>query len=232
MIKPRHVGPIDLRQVEEERVVGALGVAQRRLRRHVDRLVLGVGAILGRADVDTQIAAGAILGRHLNRELLSSVPAFEQCGLEGRRRMRQRRLAVDLRSNRGVRAHERTLVALDADLLVPDGDLESQVAFLPFRRAHRPGPVYGKRADREQVALAGQHDGRDLLDEVRCLLGNERRSHARGTRGLWHGHFVEMGDGLVHHLAVAADDLGTPLAVGLLDGFLDVRGRLLPGQDS
>ena len=40
---------------------------ERRLRHHVDRLVPRVGPILGRADVDAQVAAGAVLRRHLDR---------------------------------------------------------------------------------------------------------------------------------------------------------------------
>ena len=58
---------LDLRQIEEERVVLALGVAQRRLRLHVDRLVPRIGPVLGRADVHAQVAARAVLRRDLNR---------------------------------------------------------------------------------------------------------------------------------------------------------------------
>ena len=41
-----------------------------------------------------------------------------------------------------------------------------------------------------------------------------------------------MGEGLVHHLAVAAHHLRAALAVGLLDRLLDVRDRLLARQDA
>ena len=54
-------------QVEKERVVVPLGVAERRLRVHVDRFVPGVRPIFGRADVHAQVAARAVLRRHLNR---------------------------------------------------------------------------------------------------------------------------------------------------------------------
>ncbi len=87
----RQIDARGVRQIEEERVVVPLGVPQRRLRVHVDRLVPGIGPILGRADVHAQVAARAVLRRHLNRigprlELESLVRA----GLERRRRAGQR----------------------------------------------------------------------------------------------------------------------------------------------
>ena len=180
VIELRHRRPIQLGEFEEEVVVRALRLAQRRLRVHVDRLVLRVGAILGRADVDAQVAARAVLRRDLDREVLALVlVALEQRRLERRRRARQRALVVDLRANRRVRADERALVALDADLRVPDRNLERDVALLPFRGRHRPRAVDGERADRQQVALAGQHDRGHLLHEIRRLLRHERRARAR-----------------------------------------------------
>ena len=45
---------IQFRQIQEELEVVALGEAERRLRRHVDRLELGLALVLGRAGVDAQ----------------------------------------------------------------------------------------------------------------------------------------------------------------------------------
>ena len=84
------LGPVDLRQAEEEGVVLALRVAQRALRLHVDRLVLRVRLVLGRADHDAQRAAGAVLGRDLDRVLHAlELVALEVDRLEGRRRVLQ-----------------------------------------------------------------------------------------------------------------------------------------------
>ena len=63
------------------------------------------------------------------------------------------RRLVDLGADRGVRADERALVALDADGRVPDRDLLRDAALLPLRRARRarcrrPGrrsPAAGRR---------------------------------------------------------------------------------------
>ncbi len=88
------LGAVGVGQAEEELVVRALRLAQRRQRRHVDRLVLRVRLVLGRADRHAQAAAGAVLGRHLDRVLLAlELGALEVGGLEGRRRARRARRA-------------------------------------------------------------------------------------------------------------------------------------------
>ncbi len=73
MVQPHDVGAIKFRQIEKEVVVGTFSVAQRRLRLHVDRLVLWIGPVFGRTNVNAKIAAGAVFRRHLNREHLSLV---------------------------------------------------------------------------------------------------------------------------------------------------------------
>ena len=125
------------------------GVAQRRLRRMLERLVPRVRLVLGGADLDAQAAAGAVLGRDLHRVRVAlEVVALVGDRLEGRRACpASSRLVVDLDADRGVRADHRALVALDADRLVPDRDLEGDVALLPAGRAGRPGAVGREGAD-------------------------------------------------------------------------------------
>src|SRR3990172_940892 len=116
-----HLGAVRLGQTEEEVEVGALGLAQRKLRRHVDGLVLGVGLVLGGADHHAQRAPGAILGGHLDG-VLAALPfaAAEIRGLVGGRRARELRRLEHLGPDGRVRADQRALVALDAEDVVPD----------------------------------------------------------------------------------------------------------------
>ena len=60
----RSSGGIDWKKSQR----GALDVAMLRRRLHVDRLVADLGLALGRADVDADAAAGAVVGRDLDRE--------------------------------------------------------------------------------------------------------------------------------------------------------------------
>ena len=141
-------------------------------------------------------------------------------------------LVVDLGADRRVRADQRALVALDADLGVPDRNLERDVPLLPFRRRHRPRAIDRERAHRQQVALAGQHHRGHLLHEVGRLRRHERRPRARrGGRGR-HRNLVQVRQRLVHHLAVPAHDLGPALAVGLLNRLLDLLDRFVARQDA
>src|SRR3954470_23561080 len=100
---------------------------------HVDRLVFRVRAILGRADVDAQVAAGAVFRSYLDGEGL----ALEFEALVGGRFERGGRAGevgrvIDLGADRRMRTDEDALVALDADLGVPDRDLDGDVPLLPF----------------------------------------------------------------------------------------------------
>ena len=171
------LGAVDLGQIEEEVVVVALGLAQRHLRRHVEGLVLRVRLVLGRADPDAELAAGAVLRRHLDGVLLArEVLGLVVHRLEGRRGALEGRRVVDLGADGGVRADQRALVALDAELLVPHRDLDGDVALLPLGGGGRPGAVGREGADRQQIALAGDHHRGDPLDEIRAP--RRRRSAA------------------------------------------------------
>ena len=166
LAQPREVG---IRQVEEEGVVLALGVPQRRLRRHADGLALGVGLVLGRAERDAERAARAVLGRDLDRvaEALE-VGGAERVGLVSGRRLLEERGLEDLGADRGVGADQRALVALDAQRRLPDRDLGRDVALLPLGRRGRPGAVDREGRDRQPVALAGDDHRRHALDELRA----------------------------------------------------------------
>src|ERR1043165_2817742 len=121
-----------------------------------------------------------------------------------------------------MRTDQRALVTLNTDLRVPYRYLERQVPLLPFRGSDRPRAVNSERAHGKQVALTGEHDGRDLLDEIRRFCRNDRWARAYGTHRSWHLNLVQMGQGLINHLAVSSHHFRAALAVSLLDRFLDV----------
>ena len=124
---------------------------------HVDGLVADLGLALGRADVDAHAAAGAVVGRDLDGEpvvgqvVRAELPCYMKpagapataCGRE------------DLHADRGVRADDGALAAVDADVGIPDRDLLGDGPLLVLVRAGRERAVDRQRADRQQVALAG-----------------------------------------------------------------------------
>ncbi len=162
----REHGALGLGNLQEEVPVGGFAFAQRRLGHHVDGAVLDFALALGGADLHAEGAAGAIFGRHLQGvlALLHILPAGRN-GFEGGRRAGEGRFVVDLGADHAVGADQHALAALDAELLVPLGNFEGDVALLPLRGADGEGAIDGHGADRQIVAFAGDDHGRDLLHE-------------------------------------------------------------------
>ena len=95
---------------------------------------------------------------------------------------REQRRVVDLGADGGVRAVQRALAALDAEFRIPHRDLEGDVALLPAGGVGGPDAVVGQGRHRQQMPQAG-HDGRGhLLEELRGLVGHERRLVRGGGR--------------------------------------------------
>src|SRR5262249_48210105 len=120
------------REPQEEAPVDDLGVVHRPGRHHVNGLVLDLALALGRAQLDAEPTARAVLGRHLKRVTgpLELAP-LRGGGLESGRRARERHGRVYLGADDGVRTDQHALAALDAKPLVPGWNLERDVALLP-----------------------------------------------------------------------------------------------------
>ena len=132
---------------------------------------------------------------------------------------------VDLHADRGVRADHRALVALDAELLIPHRNLGGDVALLPFRRAGRPRAVDRKRADRQPVALVGEHDGGDALARSRCAAAGTSGGSAtlRRSRDAGTCHLVQVRRASRRpRRSCCCTTRVAALAVGLLDRVLDL----------
>ncbi len=198
-------GPVHLGKGEEELVVLPLGLAQRDLIRHVEGLVLDVALVLGRTDEHAGGAPRAVLGRHLNGVLHAlEFLALEVGGFVGGGRLLQLGGVVDLDADGGVGADQRALPALDADLLVPDGDLQGDVALFPLGRGRGESAVHGHGGHGEVVPLVGDDLGQGRPD-VFGRQGGDHGGLVKGARGL-RGHLdlEEIGQGLVHRLEVLA----------------------------
>ena len=182
-----------------------------------------VGLGLGRAHVDADAAAGAVVGRHLDREpVIGQVLGAERLVQEVRRGVGDRVGVEDLHADGGVGAHDGALAAVDADVGIPDRDLLGDGPLLVPGRARGEGPVGREGADREQVALAGHQHGRDLLDELGCVGRDDRApSSARRRPASGTSTRCRSPDGLVDGREVAFDHRPAAAPVGLLDRRLD-----------
>ncbi len=200
---------------------------------HVDRLALHLGLVLGRAHVDADTATRAVVGRHLDgqlvpvefarTELLREEPVG--CPVERRR-------LEGLHADRGVRAHHGALAAVDAQVGFPDRDLDGELALLVGGGAGGERPVDRHRRHRQEVTLVGDHRHGDPVDEVglgvlaRRVEDVERlvefgaRRHRRRRSDLG-----EFGDRPVDSSLVAFDDQASSPTVGGADRLLDRADR-------
>ena len=143
-----HPGPVVDRQgVEELDVLALIGLVQ--VLGQVDGLAIRASDRMGRACLDAQTTAGALVGHHLQGVArLGQTGGVELGGLEGLRGALQGRLLVVLGANDAVRAHEGTVSALDAGLRVPLGDDVGEGAVLETGRTGWVGAVGGQAGDR------------------------------------------------------------------------------------
>ena len=198
---------------------------------HVDGLVAHLGLGLGRADLDADAAAGAVVGSHLDGDVVveqrlglvgDAAEAVGGAG-EGLRR-------VDLHADGGVRADDRALAALDADLGVPDGDLAGDGPLFELGGAGRERAVGRQRADGQQVAFAGHERAGDVFDELRGVVGHGGLDLPVARDLVGHRDAHELGERAVDGGVVALDDGRAAASVGLLDRLLDERRGLAGRQ--
>jgi hypothetical protein len=189
---------------------------------HVDRLDGEVGRAVRRTVLHADAAPRAVLDVDLQREARLWIAArVDGRGLEGRRRVREPALIVVLGSNHAVRADDRALAALDAEVGVPDRYLVGDIPFLEPGRAGWVRAVHGKRADGKHVA-AECEDGRDhVAHEVRRRIRDEREAQALAGRLCRDANLVQVRHGAVDRGKVLLDDRFSLLRVRFFRRALD-----------
>src|SRR6202140_2587041 len=218
---------------QKELPVFALGLAKRSLRNHVDGFVFCLTLALGRANLDAQGATGAVFGRDLEgvSQILEFAPA-RLFGLERLRSVREQRGIVNLGADHRVRADEHALTALDAELLVPDGDFLSDVSLLPFGGAGGEGAVRREGADGQIIAATRDNFAEHIANELRSVRWH-RRKDVKWSRYLIRDlHFRQMRQGLVDRVKIPFEDGFTAVAISLFNSLLDGRDRVGGRQDA
>src|SRR6185369_6452642 len=147
---------------------------------------------------------------------------FAVGGFEGLGCAFQQFSVIGLHADSGVRADEGADAALDAELFVPDRDVDSDVALLVLRGGGREGTVGRHHGDSQVVAEAGDDAAGDVLDEFRGGLGDCRR-HLELAGGLGrYLDFVDVLECFVDGGVVHGDNFVAGFAVALLDGAFDL----------
>ncbi len=137
---------------------------------------------------------------------------------------------IDLGADDGVRADQHALAALDAEVLVPFGNFEGDVALLPLRGAGGVGSIDGHGADRKIIAVAEDLGRQNILHKSGSGGGN-RRTKLDLAGGLGRNRdLVKVGEGAVHGGKVLLHHGFAALAVSLLDRLLDSGDGFIAGQ--
>ena len=126
---------------------------------------------------------------------------------------------------------EGALAALDADVRLPDRNVDRDVPLLVLGGAGRPGAVLRYCGDGQRISLAGNDLGRHLPDELGGIPGNRRLHFLRAGHLLRDRHLDDALQGPVHRGVVHLNELLPLLAVGLLDLGLDGPDRFILGED-
>src|SRR5215510_3490217 len=211
----------------------SLLLAQRRLRRHIDRFEPRLRFVLRRTNIHTNAAARAVFGRDLNG-VFHSLPfaILRVARFEGGRRAGEMLRVVHLDADHTVRTDNRALAALKADARIPDRDFERQVALLPLGRSRRVRAVARERAHGQLIAMTGDDLAQYVTHERGRSLGYRRGQFDLALRPLGDSYFVETLKRPIHGVQIHLDDFFALLVVGLADRVFDRLNRLALWQRS
>ena len=190
-------------------------------------------ALLARADVGAVAAAEAVERGDLHS--VCHAGDFLADGGDGREACRCLCLFVlgqQDRTDRCVRADEGALVALDAVFRMPHGYLDRNAALLVSSGAAGERAVFDafEGGDGQLVAFLAVHRYEDLFDEFGDLLGLCGLVGC-GLPRSGDLDLMETGETGVHGSPVHLDDVLALLAVGLLDGLLQILFGIFHGND-
>ena len=210
--------------------IGDFLFAQRGLFGHIEGLAANLGFILGRADLNTEVAAGAVFRGYLDRELgAREFAVFCIDGLEGLGRVLQIGRIIHILPDAGVRAHKGAFAALDAQVGFPNRDFQGDIAFFPFGGGSGVGAVNRKSTHGQAVAFAADDGAQNLAYE----FGRFRRDGGSQVGGAGNFsrylHLMKMGQGLVHSSIVLLNNGFTTLPIGFLDGVFNSRNSFVLG---
>ena len=222
---------VNLRQVEEELPVDLFGLAQRRLRGHVDGLQSNLGLVFSRAGFHAQRAAGAVFGGYLDGvERVGQFTELSFGGFKGLWSACQILRVVNFLANDAVRADERAFSALDTYIRVPDRDFQGDIPFLPTSGGGRIGAIHRHFAHRQIIAVIDHHGGEHIAHKFGGFRNHCRTARHQTVNRCRNLHLGKMRNGGVHGLKVLLDDGFAALAVSFLNALLDFINGFIARQ--
>ena len=118
-------------------------------------------------------------------------------------------------------ANQHAFAALDAKLLVPNGNFLGDVALFPLRGAGRESSIHRKCADGQGVSAAGDDGAQHVANKCRRSRGNGRQNVEAARRATGNGNLEQIRQSVVHGGEISFDDSFAALAVSLANRFPD-----------
>ncbi|MPM40671.1 hypothetical protein SDC9_87317 [bioreactor metagenome] len=140
-------------------------------------------------------------------------------------------------TDRGMGAHHGALIALDALVALPLGNIDGDAPFLESRRSQGELTIFAphKGTYRKAVALLGVYGHADFPYKIRNLLGKTAHKNRIGRCFSPFGGYLDLFQGIhsgIHGLVVHLEDLVALLAVGVVNGVLHVFHGIFDGNDA
>ncbi len=145
--------------------------------------------------------------------------------LESLRRIAGERGRKHLGADDAVGTDEYAFAALGANIGLPDGDFQGQVALFPGGRSQGKAAIDGKQAHRYSVPLSSDQLARKAPNEFRGRRRNGRGSVEFVGNLLGNLDPVQAGQRRVDRIEVGLDDAWSCAGVGFPRGVLD-RGNV------
>ncbi len=199
---------------------------------HLERRNLLGGS---RADIDAVAAACAVGDRDRDGELVALEVGLSFRHLESFRSLCGLFLVHEERTDDGVRADIRAVVALDAGLRIPYRNRYGHAALLECRSSCRHGAVHVRHecANRERITILGVNDIGDFLYECRSETILVRILELCGNLSpLGRNLHLCVLTATVNGCEVHVYDVLSLLAVALYDGVLHILDGVLVRENS
>src|SRR5210317_1121778 len=221
-----HVGAVGIGKLLEEPDMASAIRHVFRFLAHIDRAFSWTFDATGRACVDTERAAGAVLSVDLQRVAgVGKTARVERSTEKTGGRGFQTGTVEKLGADHAVRANETALAALNAEIGIPLRHEARDVALFPGSSRGRVGAVRRQCADRQLFAATGHDRPGDPSHKLGSTVWNRRSDIGCRVGCVRYRQFAEPGKRGIDGGVIPGDYVLAFQGIGLVDRVLDLGDR-------
>ena len=205
---------------------------QRNLRCHIQGFARRILLVFHRAYLNADNASGTVFHRYLQSVVSIVAPLLTAhfSHLEAFRLVLQLFAIHHFRTNYGMGTGNHAFVTLDADVRLPNGYFQRNVAFLPLRRTGGEGAIGGKSAYRKFVPFPLNNFCQHFLHIFGSFVRYGRGNFDVTGGFLRHFDFVQILQGMIDCGKVFLHNLFALLSVSFANGIFNCLDGFIPRQ--